>query len=197
MMTGATSGTGTAYPSGARELTPGFLWCSCCWICGFLCGVCSGTKHVSWPPFFMVFVLLDLWFSVWCLFWYKARELTPVFYGVCVAGSVVFCVVFVLVQSTWVDPRFLWCSCCWICGFLCGVCSGTKHHHKKPEVNSRALYQNKHHTENHRSSNTNTIKNRGSTHVLCTRTNTTPCCWICGFLCGVCSGTKHVRWPMF
>jgi hypothetical protein len=46
-------------------------------------------------------------------------------------------------------------------------------HHKKPGVNSRDLYQNKHHTENHRSSNTNTIKNRGSTHVLCTRTNTT------------------------
>jgi hypothetical protein len=40
-------------------------------------------------------------------------------------------------------------------------------------VSTRALYQNKHHTENHRASNTNTTKNRGSTHVLCTRTNTT------------------------
>ena len=36
---GSTSGTGTAYPSGAPEFTPGFWWGSCCSIVGGLCGV--------------------------------------------------------------------------------------------------------------------------------------------------------------
>ncbi len=36
---GATSGAGTAYPSGTPEFTPGFQWGSCCSIISFLCSV--------------------------------------------------------------------------------------------------------------------------------------------------------------
>jgi hypothetical protein len=35
--TGATSGAGTAYPSGASEFTPGFLWGSCYSVICFIC----------------------------------------------------------------------------------------------------------------------------------------------------------------
>ena len=35
-MTGATNGAGTAYPSEAPELTPGFLWGSCYSIFSFI-----------------------------------------------------------------------------------------------------------------------------------------------------------------
>ena len=37
---GATSGAGTAYPSGAPELTPGFQWGSCYSIFSFICMFC-------------------------------------------------------------------------------------------------------------------------------------------------------------
>ena len=37
--TGATSGTGTAYPSGAPEFTPNFQWGSCYSIFCFMCNV--------------------------------------------------------------------------------------------------------------------------------------------------------------
>ena len=40
-MTGATSGTGTADPSGTLEFTPCFYWCLCCSI--FMTGATSGT----------------------------------------------------------------------------------------------------------------------------------------------------------
>jgi len=36
-MTSATSGAGTADPSGISEFTPGYLWVSCCSIFSFLC----------------------------------------------------------------------------------------------------------------------------------------------------------------
>ena len=39
-MTGATSEAVTAYPSGAIEFTPGFLWGSCYSIFCFMCMVC-------------------------------------------------------------------------------------------------------------------------------------------------------------
>jgi hypothetical protein len=39
-MTGATSGTGTADPSGTLEFTPCFYWCLCCSI--FTTGATSG-----------------------------------------------------------------------------------------------------------------------------------------------------------
>jgi hypothetical protein len=35
--TGATSGAGTAYPSGAPEFTPGFVWGSCYSVFSFIC----------------------------------------------------------------------------------------------------------------------------------------------------------------
>ena len=35
----STSGTGTAYPSGAPGIIPGFLWCSCYSIFSFMCNV--------------------------------------------------------------------------------------------------------------------------------------------------------------
>ena len=38
--TGATSGAGTAYPSGAPEFTPGFQWGSCYPIYSFMCMCC-------------------------------------------------------------------------------------------------------------------------------------------------------------
>ena len=37
--TDITSGSGTAYPSGAPEFTPGFQWGSCCSMFRFLCRV--------------------------------------------------------------------------------------------------------------------------------------------------------------
>jgi len=36
---GNNSGAGNAYPSGTPEITPGFLWGSCCSIASFLCSV--------------------------------------------------------------------------------------------------------------------------------------------------------------
>jgi hypothetical protein len=39
-MTGVTSGAGTAYPSGAPEFTPGFMWDSCYSIFSFMCMCC-------------------------------------------------------------------------------------------------------------------------------------------------------------
>ena len=37
--TGATCGAGSAYPSGAHEITPSFWWGSCCLFFSFLCYV--------------------------------------------------------------------------------------------------------------------------------------------------------------
>jgi hypothetical protein len=34
--TGVSSRTGTSYPSGTSEFTPGFKWCTCCSIFSFL-----------------------------------------------------------------------------------------------------------------------------------------------------------------
>ena len=39
-ITGVTSGAGTAYPSGAPEFIPGFLWGSCYSILSFMCMNC-------------------------------------------------------------------------------------------------------------------------------------------------------------
>jgi len=36
---GATSGAGTAHPSGEHEFTRGYQWGLCCSIFSFLCGV--------------------------------------------------------------------------------------------------------------------------------------------------------------
>ena len=62
---GATSGAGTAYPSGAPEFTPGFLWGSCYSIFSFICMFCRS--------------LFDLlYFFFWplcCLFFFDIRIL--------------------------------------------------------------------------------------------------------------------------
>ena len=39
MVTGTTCGAGSAYPSGAPEITPSFWWGSCCLFFSFLCCV--------------------------------------------------------------------------------------------------------------------------------------------------------------
>ena len=66
--TGATSGAGTAYPSGAPEFTPGFLWGSCYSIFSFMCTFCRS-----------LFVLMYFFFwPVCCLFFFEIRILiTP------------------------------------------------------------------------------------------------------------------------
>ena len=66
--TGATSGTGTAYPSGAPEFTTGFLWGSCYSIFSFICMFCRS-----------LFVLLYFFFwPLCCLFFFNIQILiTP------------------------------------------------------------------------------------------------------------------------
>ena len=66
--TGATSGTGTAYPSGALEFTSGFCWCSCYSIFSFMGMFCR-----------LLFVLLYFFFwPLCCLFFFDLRILvTP------------------------------------------------------------------------------------------------------------------------
>ena len=66
--TGATSGAGTAYPSGAREFTPGFQWGSCYSIFSFMCMFCRS-----------LFVLLYFFFwPLYCLYFFDVRVLiTP------------------------------------------------------------------------------------------------------------------------
>ena len=58
--TGATSGAGTAYPSGTPEFTPGFVWGSCYSIFSFMCMFCRS-----------LFVLLSSSiYGLWLLLWY-------------------------------------------------------------------------------------------------------------------------------
>ena len=63
--TGATSGAGTAYPSGAPEFTPGFQWGSCYSIFSFICMFCRS-------------LFVPLYFFFWplcCLFYFDIRFL--------------------------------------------------------------------------------------------------------------------------
>ena len=63
--TGATSGAGTVYPSGAPEFTTDFKWCSCYSIFRFMCMFCRS-----------LFVLLPLFFwPLCCLFFFDVRIL--------------------------------------------------------------------------------------------------------------------------
>ena len=66
--TGATSGAGTANPSGAPEFTSGFQWGSCYLIFSFICMFCRS-----------LFVLLSFFFwPLSCLFFFDLRILiTP------------------------------------------------------------------------------------------------------------------------
>ena len=60
---GATSGAGTAYPSGAPAFTPGFYWGSCYLIFSFICMICIS-----------LFVLLYFFFWPLCsLFFFDIR----------------------------------------------------------------------------------------------------------------------------
>ena len=67
-MTVVISGTGTAYPSGAHEFTPGLQWGLCCSIFSFLCMFCRSLfvllSFFSWPlccfSFFSVRILITL-----------------------------------------------------------------------------------------------------------------------------------------
>ena len=67
-LTGVTTETGTAYPSGAPEFTPGFLWGPCYSIFSFICMFCR-----------LLFVLLYFFFWPLCsLFFFDIRILiTP------------------------------------------------------------------------------------------------------------------------
>ena len=58
--TGVTSGAGTAYPTGAPEFTPGFQWCSCYSIFGFICIFCRSL---------FVFLYFFFW-PLCCLFFF-------------------------------------------------------------------------------------------------------------------------------
>ena len=61
----ATSGAGTAYPSGASEFTPSFWWGSCYSIFSFICMFCRS-----------LFVLLYFFFwPLCCLFFFDIRML--------------------------------------------------------------------------------------------------------------------------
>jgi hypothetical protein len=75
-MTGAASGAGTVYPSGAPEFIPGFLWDSCYSNFSFICMFCRS-------------LLVLLYFFFWplcCLFFFDIQILiTPlVSFGHCV-----------------------------------------------------------------------------------------------------------------
>jgi hypothetical protein len=59
---GATIGAGTAYPSGAHEITPGFWWLSCYYIFSFMCMFCRSLFV------FLYFILLALVLSVFLQF---------------------------------------------------------------------------------------------------------------------------------
>ena len=74
--TGATSGAGTANPSGALEFTSGFMWGSCYPIFSFICMFCRS-----------LFVLLSFFICpLCCLFFFDIRILiTPL-----VSQSVIF-----------------------------------------------------------------------------------------------------------
>ena len=65
---GATYGAGTAYPSGAPEFTPGFWWCSCCWIFSFPCNVLyivvcpfSFGRRIVCPPIYDSWLPLSIY----------------------------------------------------------------------------------------------------------------------------------------
>ena len=68
-MTDGTSGAGTAYPSGAPELTPRFQRGSCCAIFGLICNVikivvCPFLAIYSWSLCCLSFelrILITLW----------------------------------------------------------------------------------------------------------------------------------------
>ena len=61
IMTGATSGAGTDFPSGAPEFSPGVQWDSCYSIFSFMCMFCRS-----------LFVLLSfLFWTLCCLFFFE------------------------------------------------------------------------------------------------------------------------------
>ena len=69
-MTGATSGAGTVYPSGASEFIPGFLWGSCYSNFSFICMFCRS-----------LFVLLYFFFwPLCCLFFFDIQILITSFW---------------------------------------------------------------------------------------------------------------------
>ena len=74
--TGATSGAGTAYSSGAPKFTPGFRWSSCYSIFSFMCMFCRSLfvrLYFFFQPFSLLSVLLrftdsDYPFGIFMLF---------------------------------------------------------------------------------------------------------------------------------
>jgi hypothetical protein len=68
--TGATSGAGTAYTSGAPEFTPGFKLGSCYWIFSFICMLCRSLfvlfSYFFWPlcclSSFDLRILITFWY---------------------------------------------------------------------------------------------------------------------------------------
>ena len=66
--TGATSGVGTTYPSGAPELTHGVQWGSCSSIFSFLCSACLSLCHFDTVLSFCRFTDSDYPFDIFYLF---------------------------------------------------------------------------------------------------------------------------------
>ena len=97
-MTGAASGAGTVYPSGAPEFIPGFLWDSCYSNFSFICMFCRS-------------LLVLLYFFFWplcCLFFFDIQILiTSLWYLLAIVLSV-------LLRYTDSDYPFgiFWPLCC-------------------------------------------------------------------------------------
>ena len=62
-LTGATCGAGSAYPSGAPEITPSFWWGSCCLFFSFLC--CVMCTIVCLFVFFIFSLVVVSLFSIY------------------------------------------------------------------------------------------------------------------------------------
>ena len=60
--TGATSGAGTVYPSGAHESIPGLQWDLCCSIFSVQCFVDCCLSFFYWP--LLYFLFFDFWFLI-------------------------------------------------------------------------------------------------------------------------------------
>ena len=75
LQVGASSGAGTAYPSGAHKFTPGFYWGSCYSIFSFLCMFCR-SLCLSFCTFSFGLVLsVLLLLALCCLFFFDIRIL--------------------------------------------------------------------------------------------------------------------------
>ena len=90
---GATSRTGTAYPSRAPEFNPDFQWGSCYSICSFLCGVlwivvcpysfghcvvCPSSIYLLLLPIWYLQTLLDAMRNAFCFRSYPTLHIFPV-----------------------------------------------------------------------------------------------------------------------